>query len=207
MQLLPHADAVSLTLMSILQAAAVIRERALGAVTGSADFHADVTTEQQKALSGVTKLGRQDWVNARLNRRAGQSQEATDSGNSAVSDVALEVTEDHFNSSAQFLDPGKAKSQADPMTAAKTAAVRNTGGLLKQVKTSFLINMLNTDPLHNYQIHCSFADPGKANPQADTMTAAKTATVRNTGGLLKRIRPPVPKQTYVRLCDTPSKAM
>ena len=72
MQLLPHADAVSLTLMSILQASAVIRERALGAVTGSADFHADVTTEQQKALSGVTKLGRQDWVNARLNRRAGR---------------------------------------------------------------------------------------------------------------------------------------
>ena len=131
--------------------------------------------------------------------------EATDSSNSAVSDVALEVTEDHFNSSAQFLDPGKAKSQADPMTAAKTAAVRNTGGLLKQVMTSFLIQALDTDTLSRLTRHTAALQTlAKQSHSADTMTAAKTAAVRKTGGLLNRVRTPGPLQTYVRLCDVPS---
>ena len=123
------------------QATAVMRERGLGAVDEKGrDYASDVTTEQQKALSGVAKRDGQQRPNAHLNRRAGRQgrpKEVTDIASSAAqgdssAEVDASITADHFNSSAQFADSGKVQSQEGTAAAGKSAAGESAGGLLKQ---------------------------------------------------------------------------
>ncbi len=127
------------------QATAVMRERGLGAVdTEGRDYASDVTTEQQKALSGVAKRGGQQQPNAHLNRRAGRQgrpKKVTDIASSALhGDSSVEadasVTADHFNSSAQFADSGKLQSQEGTSAASKSTAAKKKGGLVKQGGTN-----------------------------------------------------------------------
>ena len=124
------------------QATAVMRERALGAVDNEGrDYASDVTTEQQKALSGVAKRGKQQQPDAHLDRhvgRQGRPKEVTGIASSAAegdgSDEAdASMTADHFNSSAQFADSGTGQSQEATLASVKTAAAGIAGALLKQV--------------------------------------------------------------------------
>ena len=131
-----------LTLLCASQAAAVVRERGLGAVdTGARDYASDVTTEQQKALSGVAKQAGRNRSNPRLHRHPrNRPKEVTDVASSAVredsaDEAASSATANQFNSSAQFAGPGKLQSLETSATAANNMAARDKGGLLKQVGT------------------------------------------------------------------------
>ena len=128
-------------LMRLQQASAVLRERGLGAVaTGTAEYTSDVTTEQQKALSGISG----DTVRAAGNishmaRRAGLQGQAQKAGKRARSgagggdDEAETTVTRPFNSSAQFADPGRVNGQADTMVGASSARAGAQAGLMAQV--------------------------------------------------------------------------
>ena len=123
----------------------MIRERGLGATdTKARDYTSDVTTDQQKALSGGAKQAGQKWSNRRLDRRPGdRPKEVTDVASSAVredssDEAASSATANQYNSSAQFADSSKLQSQEAGAAAAKSMAARNRGGLLKQVGTKGL---------------------------------------------------------------------
>ncbi|CAL5220196.1 g2169 [Coccomyxa viridis] len=124
------------------QATAVMRERGLGAVDNEGrDYASDVTTEQQKALSGVAKRGGQQQPNAHLDRRAGRQgrpKEVTEIASSAgqghgSDEEDASMTADHFNSSAQFAESGTGQSQEATLASVKSAAAGIAGALLKQV--------------------------------------------------------------------------
>ena len=121
-----------------------MRERGLGAVDKEGrDYASDVTTDQQKALSGVAKRAGREQQNPRLDRRArrqGRPKEVIDVASSAAQGASSEkavasTAVDHFNSSAQFADSGELPSQKGAATAAKSAGARKAGALLKQVGT------------------------------------------------------------------------
>lgn len=121
-----------------------MRERGLGAADKEGrDYASDVTTEQQKALSGVARRAGREHQNPRLDRRAGRQgrpKEVTDVASSAAqggsSDETVASTAvDHFNSSAQFADSDGQQSQKAAAAAAKSTGARKAGALLKQAGT------------------------------------------------------------------------
>ena len=134
-------EPASTLLMRLQQASAVLRERGLGAVaTGTAEYTSDVTTEQQKALSGISG----DSVTAagdisHMARRAGLQGQVQKAGKRARSgagggdDEAETTVTRPFNSSAQFADPGRVIGQADTMVGASSATAGAQAGLMAQV--------------------------------------------------------------------------
>ena len=129
-------------LLCTWQAAAATRERALGAVDAKArDYTSDVTTEQQKALSGVVQGTRAGQSKSPLDRRSsrqGRPKQIADIASSAAGgdssdDAAASTTAKHYNSSAQFADPGRLQSQEATTAAHTSKAAGNTGDVQRQV--------------------------------------------------------------------------
>ena len=128
------------------QATAALRERGLGAVERGQrvrDFTADVTTAQQKALSGVAISGgvssnsrggtsghaaRPDGGNSLLLRQKGQGQVASNGGEAedAEDDFSGDASGagQAFNSRAQFADFDAGSATAAGVAAAGSAAGR-----------------------------------------------------------------------------------
>ena len=108
----------------------MLRERGLGAVERTqqrGDYAADVTTAQQKALSGLASAGRAtrpERGNSLLLRQKGQMQAASGS-EAAEDDFSTDSSGagQAFNSRAQFAD-----FDASSATAAGAAAAGSAGG-------------------------------------------------------------------------------